>query len=75
MRPLGKNPAIRSPSTPGDAPARERVALIERRPDQPTPGAQPRTGFYIPLKLRVALTVAAGLLWVCFSLWLGRAWI
>jgi len=75
MRPLGKNPAIRSPSTPGNAPAPERVAPFERRPHQPTPGAEPRTGFYIPLKLRVALTVVAGLLWVCFSLWLGRAWI
>jgi poly-beta-1,6-N-acetyl-D-glucosamine synthase len=30
---------------------------------------------YIPLKLRVALTVAAGVLWVCFSLWLSRSWI
>lgn len=75
MRPLGKSPAIRRHSTPGNAPAPERLAPIERRTDEPTPGAQPQSGFYIPLKLRVALTVVAGLLWVCFSLWLGRAWI
>src|SRR5262249_1301363 len=27
------------------------------------------------LRLRVALTMLAGLAWVCFSLWLSRAWI
>jgi biofilm PGA synthesis N-glycosyltransferase PgaC len=34
-----------------------------------------RPSFYIPLNARVALTFAAGLLWVCFSLWLSRTWI
>src|SRR6202035_815144 len=34
-----------------------------------------RRGIYIPLRLRVALTFLAGILWVCFSLWLSRAWI
>src|SRR4029077_7704970 len=34
-----------------------------------------RRNMYIPLKLRVALTVLAGLLWLGFSLWLSRRWI
>jgi biofilm PGA synthesis N-glycosyltransferase PgaC len=34
-----------------------------------------RHSIYIPLKGRVALTFVAGLLWVCFSLWLSRSWI
>ena len=37
-------------------------------------GAQPRK-YYLPLKLRVLLTMLAGLLWLGFSLWLSRAWI
>jgi hypothetical protein len=34
-----------------------------------------RHRFYVPLKLRVALTFLAGALWFCFSLWLSRGWI
>jgi poly-beta-1,6-N-acetyl-D-glucosamine synthase len=34
-----------------------------------------RRDTYIPLKLRVLLTFAAGLAWVCISLWLSRTWI
>lgn len=34
-----------------------------------------RRRWYVPLKLRVALTVLAGVLWLCFSLWLSRHWI
>jgi poly-beta-1,6-N-acetyl-D-glucosamine synthase len=47
----------------------------ERRVLSPAPGAARRRRFYIPLPVRVALTFAAGLAWVCFSLWLSRHWI
>lgn len=30
---------------------------------------------YVPLRLRVAATILAGLVWVLFSLWLSRTWI
>jgi len=34
-----------------------------------------RRRLYIPLKFRVAATIAAGMLWFLFSLWLSRSWI
>jgi biofilm PGA synthesis N-glycosyltransferase PgaC len=59
-----------------DAPRIERQRQrIERRRHVPPPGVERRDGLYIPLKLRVAFTFAAGLLWLCFSVWLSRAWI
>ena len=47
----------------------------ERRRQLPAAGTARRRGVYIPLRLRVALTFLAGILWVCFSLWLSRTWI
>jgi biofilm PGA synthesis N-glycosyltransferase PgaC len=49
-------------------------AVGDARPDL-APATQQQRRFYIQLKLRVALTVVAGLIWVCFSLWLSRSWI
>jgi biofilm PGA synthesis N-glycosyltransferase PgaC len=34
-----------------------------------------RSRLYLPLRVKVALTIVAGLAWVCFSLWLSRGWI
>jgi hypothetical protein len=45
------------------------VSRVERR--RRPPGK--RHSVYIPLKLRVVLTFVAGLVWVCFSLWLSRS--
>ncbi|MCW3069702.1 MAG: glycosyl transferase, partial [Solirubrobacterales bacterium] len=47
----------------------------ERRLHPPAPGERRRAHVYIPLKLRVILTILAGVAWVCFSLWLSRHWI
>jgi biofilm PGA synthesis N-glycosyltransferase PgaC len=44
-------------------------------PVSPAATARRPRDLYIPLKARVALTVLAGLLWVCVSLWLSRTWI
>ncbi|MFI5038068.1 MAG: glycosyltransferase [Solirubrobacterales bacterium] len=74
MRVLGNKPTTPDPPTPGNAPALQ-LAPPERRRHPPAPAAERRRRFYIPLKLRVALTFVAGLLWVCFSLWLSRSWI
>jgi biofilm PGA synthesis N-glycosyltransferase PgaC len=60
---------------PGYPPAVRLERPIERRRRLPAPGVSRRRRFYIPLNLRVALTVAAGVLWVCLSLWLARGWI
>jgi len=49
--------------------------LVERRLTPPPLGAPRRRRFYMPLRLRVALTVLAGVAWVAFSLWLSRTWI
>ncbi|HEX3510558.1 MAG TPA: glycosyltransferase [Solirubrobacteraceae bacterium] len=54
---------------PGDA------AVLERRLRAPEPGEVRRRRLYVPLKLRVLLTFAAGLAWVGFSVWLSRRWI
>jgi biofilm PGA synthesis N-glycosyltransferase PgaC len=73
MRVLGKKPTIPGPPTPGNSPALQLRPPIERR--RRPPGVKRRHSIYIPLKGRVALTFVAGLLWVCFSLWLSRTWI
>ncbi len=57
------------PAAPDDA------AGLERRLRAPSPGEQRRRRLYIPLKLRVLLTFAAGIVWVGFSVWLSRRWI
>jgi biofilm PGA synthesis N-glycosyltransferase PgaC len=51
------------------------IPPVERRRHEPPPGVEPQDGRYVPLKLRVLFTFAAGLLWLCFSLWLSRTWI
>jgi biofilm PGA synthesis N-glycosyltransferase PgaC len=68
--------SVAGPITPAVAElvATEAIAR-ERRPRPPLPGAALRRRFYIPLSVRVVLTFAAGLAWVCFSLWLSRHWI
>src|SRR2546423_14728154 len=78
MRVLGKKPAIVGPRLRGPASARRPApALPERVRVAPPAEVEGRAWrhLYIPLKLRVALTVLAGLLWVGFSLWLSRGWI
>jgi poly-beta-1,6-N-acetyl-D-glucosamine synthase len=66
---------------PRAAPAQQGTPSVVERPGPPAdqPAGRLR-GWregdrYIPLKLRVALTFAAGLAWLCFSLWLSRGWI
>ncbi|MEA2202292.1 MAG: poly-beta,6-N-acetyl-D-glucosamine synthase [Solirubrobacteraceae bacterium] len=66
-------PAARPPA--GSRPRLRVARPLERRHHLAPPGSDRGGGFYIPLKLRVGLTVLAGLTWVCFSLWLSRAWI
>ena len=68
--------SVAGPITPAVAElvATEAIAR-ERRLRQAPPGAARRRRFYIPLSVRVVLTFAAGLAWVCFSLWLSRHWI
>ena len=78
MRLLGKKPAIVGSSLPGPARAhRPGPPLPERVPVASPAEVEGRSWrkLYVPLKLRVALTVLAGFLWVGFSLWLSRGWI
>jgi biofilm PGA synthesis N-glycosyltransferase PgaC len=76
MRAPQSKSTIPAARPPAKSRARLRVARPpERRRHLAPPGSDRGGGFYIPLKLRVALTVLAGLTWVCFSLWLSRAWI
>ncbi len=69
MSSLEQSPAIPEP--------RESAALALVRPDYRGPDSPPehRDGFYLPLKVRIALTMLAGLLWLSFSLWLSRKWM
>jgi len=78
MRLLGKKPVTVGSPLPGPASARRPAhPPLERvRAAPPAEGeGRARRNLYIPLKLRVALTVLAGVLWVGFSLWLSRRWI
>jgi poly-beta-1,6-N-acetyl-D-glucosamine synthase len=75
MRPPTKNPTVTDPPTLKAASAAASGSGVERRLSPPASGVARRRRLYIPLKLRVALTIAAGLLWVLFSLWLSRTWI
>jgi biofilm PGA synthesis N-glycosyltransferase PgaC len=76
MRVLPSKSAVPDLPPPAGVRARLRLALpSERRRQEPLPEVERRRRFYIPLKLRVALTFLAGVLWVCFSLWLSRTWI
>jgi poly-beta-1,6-N-acetyl-D-glucosamine synthase len=76
MSPPGNQPTISAPSTPVDqAPELTLADLLDGRYHPLAPVVQRRRRFYIRLKPRVALTMLAGLLWVCFSLWLSRTWI
>jgi biofilm PGA synthesis N-glycosyltransferase PgaC len=75
MTALRKKSTTAGPPTPGHAPALASAPPVERRRHPPTPGVERRHSFYIPLKLRIALTMIAGVLWVGFSLWLSRGWI
>ncbi len=88
MRILGRHPAAfaAARATPAAAPLTEPASapapVIEQDAAPASAGAE-HTGrwrwgsrdLYMPLRLRVALTVVAGVLWMCFSLWLSRAWI
>jgi poly-beta-1,6-N-acetyl-D-glucosamine synthase len=80
-KPIVGDPPTAQPSAspPGvDAPGRASAAagaVIERRLTPASPGAERRRRLYIPLSLRVGTTIAAGLIWVLFSLWLSQSWI
>src|SRR5438128_132 len=75
MRLDGNEPPIPVQLRPSDATPLHTAPQLERRHDAPLPAVERRDGLYLPLKLRVVLTFAAGLLWLCFSVWLSRAWI
>jgi poly-beta-1,6-N-acetyl-D-glucosamine synthase len=75
MRPLADKPTTLAPPTPDSASAPRLVPRVERRRHPPAGDVERRRRFYIKLKLRIALTFVAGLLWVCLSLWLSRSWI
>ena len=75
MRLHANKPINPTQLTRGDATALHDVPRIGRLRHAPPPGVERRGGLYVPLKLRVALTFAAGLLWLCFSVWLSRGWI
>jgi poly-beta-1,6-N-acetyl-D-glucosamine synthase len=76
MRLSGNKPTIPVPLTRGDATALQHLAPpIGRRRHAPPARVERPDGLYVPLKLRVVFTFAAGLLWLCFSVWLSRSWI
>jgi len=75
MRLLVNKPTTPASPTPVSVLAPRLAPRIERRRHPSPGGVERRRRFYIPLKLRVSLTFLAGLLWVCFSLWLSRSWI
>jgi poly-beta-1,6-N-acetyl-D-glucosamine synthase len=58
-----------------DAPPAPSGGAVERRLSPVAAGVERRRRIYIPLRLRVAATILAGVLWVAFSLWLSRSWI
>jgi poly-beta-1,6-N-acetyl-D-glucosamine synthase len=58
-----------------DAPPAPSAGAVERRLSPADAGIERRRRIYIPLRLRVAATILAGVLWVAFSLWLSRSWI
>jgi biofilm PGA synthesis N-glycosyltransferase PgaC len=70
-----KNPTIGDALLLEAAQAAPASAPIERRLSPPGPGVQRRRRLYVPLGLRVAATIVAGLSWVLLSLWLSRTWI
>ena len=75
MRLLGRKPTVPHLLIPGPRPAPRLQSPLERRLRSPAPGEKRRRRLYIPLTVRVALTFTAGVLWVCFSLWLSRSWL
>jgi biofilm PGA synthesis N-glycosyltransferase PgaC len=75
MRPSPKNPTVADPPASEARTPAQADAALERRLAPPGPAVERRRRFYIPLWLRVAATIAAGVLWVLFSLWLSRSWI
>jgi biofilm PGA synthesis N-glycosyltransferase PgaC len=49
--------------------------IVRRGDGPPGPTHEHWRRFYLPLRLRAAITVVAGLLWLCFSVWLSLKWI
>jgi biofilm PGA synthesis N-glycosyltransferase PgaC len=74
MRLKTKQPTVIDPPTLEEA-GPSSAAVIERRLSPPASDLQRRRRMYVPLRLRVAATMLAGVLWVLFSLWLSRTWI
>jgi biofilm PGA synthesis N-glycosyltransferase PgaC len=58
-----------------EAPALQVAPPSELPGSELPPAIERRGGFYIPLKLKVAFTIFAGVAWLCFSVWLSRTWI
>lgn len=82
MRPPGRQSTALTSEALEPAPAPPVQALVLRIADlgdrayrSPIPTGGQRRRYYIPLRLRVALTMLAGLAWMCFSIWLSRNWI
>jgi poly-beta-1,6-N-acetyl-D-glucosamine synthase len=75
MTVLRKKPPIAGPSRTGEPAAPAAGSPIERRLQPPAAGERRRRQLYIPLTLRVSLTILAGIIWVGFSVWLSRGWI
>jgi biofilm PGA synthesis N-glycosyltransferase PgaC len=57
------------------APASSPAPILERRSSPAPSDVEPRRRLYVPLRLRVAATIFAGVMWVLLSLWLSRTWI
>jgi poly-beta-1,6-N-acetyl-D-glucosamine synthase len=69
------------PAVPGSSPpanqdvGQSQRAARERRWHPWDESVERRRRFYIPLRLRVWITFAAGIVWTCASLWISRHWI
>src|SRR4051812_1304910 len=73
MRLLTKKPTVEAAATTEIIPTPSPDVVIERRLAPPPPGVPRRRRLYVPLRVRVALTILAGVARVASSLWLERA--
>jgi poly-beta-1,6-N-acetyl-D-glucosamine synthase len=80
MRPTGS----KSRTTGGYSALEERPRLglplrparaFEQAESESASPAHTRSRVYLPLRLRVGLTVLAGILWLAFSAWISRHWV
>jgi biofilm PGA synthesis N-glycosyltransferase PgaC len=73
---LQSQKSIAAAPSPTEPPRAAPARTGRPRPLSPIPPQlDPRRRIYVPLRVRVAATILAGILWVLFSLWLSRTWI